>query len=136
MVALNFSAQFADLVQNRTKKQTIRKPAKNGSCQFEPGDSIQLYTGNRTEDFEVIPPPEAKKITKHDPVVTLVKPVLLDNQRPWWGNIPVTDIYQVNYIARLDGFENYQQMWNWFRRTHKLKNGEIFAGYLIAWNWP
>ncbi len=49
MVALNFKARFADDVETRRKRCSIRAPRKDGRDP-KPGDSLQLYTGMRTRE--------------------------------------------------------------------------------------
>jgi hypothetical protein len=44
MVEINFSEQFAERVKSGDKRQTIRRSKKCG-----PGDTLQLYTGQRTK---------------------------------------------------------------------------------------
>ena len=44
MVAINFSAQFADAVASGQKTQTIRRSARAAA-----GQVLQLYTGQRTK---------------------------------------------------------------------------------------
>src|SRR5690242_7405901 len=46
MVALNFNPQFADYVEDRRKRRSIRAPRKDGRDP-KPGDDLQLYTGMR-----------------------------------------------------------------------------------------
>ncbi|MEM6837667.1 MAG: ASCH domain-containing protein [Cyanobacteria bacterium P01_C01_bin.120] len=47
MVAYNFKSQFADLVRQGEKCQTIRATGKRRHAQV--GDRLQLYTGMRTK---------------------------------------------------------------------------------------
>jgi uncharacterized protein YqfB (UPF0267 family) len=44
MIAINFKAKFADLVASGKKTQTIRQTNR-----FKVGDTLQLYTGQRTK---------------------------------------------------------------------------------------
>ena len=54
MVAYNFKAQFAPLVQAGQKLQTIRALGKRRHAR--PGDALQLYTGMRTKGCRKLMP--------------------------------------------------------------------------------
>jgi hypothetical protein len=49
MVAFNFQRQFVDAIRSGAKTQTIRR---NARC--ETGDTLQLYTGQRTKNCVLI----------------------------------------------------------------------------------
>lgn len=95
MVAYNFKAQFADLVERGEKRQTIRPRRKRPT---RPGDALQHYTGMRTR--------KARKL--RDAVCTAVEPFDLDDEP---GRIvirvngePLPPL-QAQALAKADGFE-------------------------------
>ena len=119
MPAINFQPRFADLVASGAKTQTIRK-----SNRFKVGDTVQLYTGQRTK--------QCRKLGEG--VVTEVAWIRLWRNRigyfqvECWSaglqtNPDITD------FAIADGFIGAQEMADWFRDTHGLP----FGGWLIKW---
>lgn len=114
MVAINFSAQFAGLVERGEKRQTIRRGKK---C--EPGDALQLYTGQRTKACRKLRDAVCRDVT----YVGLTKRgVTLGDVRRFPRD--------VDEFARLDGFENYAAMWAWFSDRYKTNS---FTGHIIRW---
>ena len=120
MPAINFQPRFADLVESGRKTQTIRK-----SNRFKVGDTVQLYTGQRTK--------QCRKLGEG--VVTSVRPIGIGrdkNGAPFvrlvWPNGRDNFLNTVD-IAMLDGFETAQEMVTWFEEQHGLP----FDGWLIKW---
>ena len=114
MVAINFSAQFADRVERGDKRQTIRRKRK---C--EPGDALQLYTGQRTK--------ACRKL--RDAVCADVTYVGLTERGVTLGDVRRFP-RDIDEFARLDGFESYADMWRWFSERYKTSS---FTGYVIRW---
>ena len=114
MVAINFSAQFADCVERGEKRQTIRRGKK---C--KPGDTLQLYTGMRTKACRKLRVAVCKDVT----YVGLTKAgVSLGDVRKFPRDI--------DEFARLDGFKDYAEMWAWFSKCYETNS---FTGYVIRW---
>lgn len=116
MVALNFSPQFAPLVAAGTKRQTIRQSAR-----AKPGDSLQLYTGQRTK--------ACRKLVAPDPICTdcmyiglTARGITLGDASKFPGNI--------DDFARADGFDDYAAMWKWFSERYETQS---FTGHVIRW---
>lgn len=65
MTSLGFKARFAELVERREKRQSIRA---NGD-RFRVGGRIQLYTGMRTK--------VCRKLAADDPVCVSVEPIII-----------------------------------------------------------
>lgn len=61
MPAYNFQKQFAPLVESGQKRQTIRAIGKRRHAR--PGESLQLYTGQRTK--------ACRKLISPDPVASM-----------------------------------------------------------------
>lgn len=118
MVAFNFAAEFAGPVERREKRQTIRQTRR-----AKVGDSIQLYTGQRT--------PECRKLTADDPVCTRVTYIAIRASGITLGNVEGLPRNRDEF-ARLDGFEDYAAMLAWFQQRYGA--GE-FVGYLHQWEW-
>lgn len=102
------------------KRQTIRafrKDNKNPSA----GDVLYLYTGMRTKQCKKLGEVTCKNTTE----VTIEKhglqfPLLSADEAP---NMTL------DQFAKMDGFSNWQEMAEWFDKTHGLP----FTGLLISW---
>ena len=116
MVAINFSPQFADRVERREKRQTIRRTPK---C--KPGDKIQLYTGQRTKACRKL----GDAICKDVRPVTITRGTLEVD-----GAVLMSDTAAA--FARADGFRDYTEMWEWFSSRYKTP---MFTGYVIRWDF-
>lgn len=130
MVALNFSPQFADDVEDGVKRRSIRAPRKDGRDP-RAGDELQLYTGMRQ--------PACRKL--RDAKCIRVRPVeishmgiklagknLYAGDAPAYSGGPDPERYDGDF-ARADGFGSFSEMADWFDKTHGLP----FAGNLIEW---
>ncbi|KAF0093464.1 MAG: hypothetical protein E1N59_2865 [Puniceicoccaceae bacterium 5H] len=143
MPALNFSKQFADLVESGAKGQTIRETRKQP---IKPGDTLYLYTGQRTKS--------CRKLM--DAVCTSVKPITLR----WGQKLHTAPIYNcgektnlvyqfrnaevdvdgqrltdaaVEQLARADGFTSEVSFLSWFCGEMEPKPRKAFRGHLIKW---
>lgn len=119
MVAFNFQAQFAPLVESGVKRQTIRQTAR-----AKPGDLLQLYTGQRTK--------ACRKLVDPDPVCTLVDYVSIRPEYLTLGNAK-KHAGDADAFAARDGFEGYDDMVEWFRETY---GSPFFVGYVHVWAPP
>ena len=122
MVAYSFQAQFAEMVAEWRKRQTIRAPRRRHA---RVGERVQLYADMRFKT--------CRKLVTPDPVCVSVRPITLDTYAGSGGLIrrvspggwfPVSDGF-----AREDGFESWTLMRDWFKETHGLP----FHGVLIEW---
>ena len=118
MVALNFSPQFAPLVEGRTKRQTIRRKAR-----VKVGDRLQLYTGQRTK--------ACRKLVDPDPVCVVEMYVGLTARGVTLGDKSKFP-EDIDDFARADGFENYAAMWKWFSERYET---DSFTGRVIKWDF-
>lgn len=119
MVAFNFKAQFADDVERRIKRQTIRQKRR---CR--PGDALQLYTGMRTR--------KCRKLL--DAVCTEVDEISIAVHGQFVCvrlNGELLPSVMSNEIARADGFDGVTSFAEFFEREY---GGLPFTGWLIRWD--
>jgi hypothetical protein len=130
MVALNFKAEFVDLIDGGEKLRTIRQVRKSGNP--ERGKPLQLFTGLRTKHCEKI----------RDAICTRVRPVEIDHMgvkldgrslyagdAPAYQGGPDAESYDGDF-ARADGFDSFGDMVEFFRKQYGLP----FKGQLIEWS--
>src|SRR5687768_12237261 len=106
MVAINFSAQFAPAVAAGTKTQTIRQSAR-----AKAGQSLQLYTGQRTKSCRKLADAICVDCTY---VGMTARGVTLGDTSRFPGD--------VDDFARADGFDNYAAMWKWFSERYETNS--------------
>ena len=116
MPALNFQKRFAAAVEVGDKTQTIRAYRKRP---IEVGDKLYLYTGMRTK--------LCRKLL--DAVCESVSHIEIDWVNAGLDGLGLTD-EECDKLAIDDGFDSYQQMVEWFDKTH----GTPFRGVLIQWS--
>lgn len=115
MVAINFQAEFVPLIESGLKVQTVRRSSR---CKL--GDTIQIYTGQRTKKCRLI---GTAKCAISEPI-TIAETYLAAGG---W-RLPSGD---AEYIAKIDGFDDLEAMRSWFRDRY----GALpFEGYRIMWN--
>lgn len=114
MPALNFSSQFADAVESGRKTQSIRALRKRP---FQVGDKLFFYTGMRTK--------QCRKLGEG--IIVSVDEIKIDGLGILINKhcIPI----DFDKFAKADGFNSWQEMYDWFQKTHGLP----FAGQLIRW---
>lgn len=116
MVAFNFQRAFVPDIRSGRKTQTIRQSAR---CKT--GDTLQLYTGQRTKNCELI---GTATCAICEPVTITERSVVV-GYGAWlltWGD--------TEHIAYIDGFENFAAMRDWFRERYGLP----FKGYRVMWH--
>jgi len=106
MPALNFQKQFVELVRERKKRQTIRLVRK---YPIKVGDKLYLYYGMRTKYCKKIADAVCTGINKIEIYESGVR-----------SSFICGDINGLNKFARYDGFENWDQMRDWFNKNHGL----------------
>lgn len=112
MVAINFQPQFVPAIEAGTKTQTVRRTAR-----AKPGDTLQLYTGQRTKACRLI---GTAKCLHVEPIR------ITDDAISVGASVSRSDI---EHIARIDGFDSIELMISWFRDRYTLP----FEGYRIFW---
>lgn len=131
MVALNFQSQFANDVEDRRKRRTIRAARKDGRDPKK-GDKLQLYTGMRHKGCRKLLDAVCRRVR---PVEISHLGVRLDGRMlhagdtPAYVSAPDPEQYDGDF-ARADGFGCFGEMVDWFEQTHDLP----FKGNLIEWD--
>lgn len=125
MVAYNFQAQFAPKIKSGEKRTTIRAPRQHSRHAY-PGETMQLYTGQRTAHCE--------KLLTPDPLCVATLPICIepDLRRERFRIIlGVTVLIGAHRedIAALDGFDNSVELIKFFLKQHQLP----FHGFWIKW---
>jgi len=127
MPVLNFKAQFAEMVADGRKRQTIRAMRKHP---IKLGDKLFLYTGMRTR--------LCMKLGETDCTEALPIEVRVDCQKGQYRvgvefvgmNPPVfMPAKGVEEMAMADGFKDQKEMAKFFYETH----GRVTRGQLIRW---
>ncbi len=131
MPALNFQKQFAAAVESGEKRQTIRAFRKDGRNP-KPGDTLYLYTGMRTKQCrklgEVICS-DARELWIARATTEFDCPYLLWLGRGEHQTMCSELMGQAEEMAKADGFSDWNEMVDWFDKTHGLP----FEGLLIKW---
>lgn len=115
MPALNFAPQFAEAVENGTKRMTIRTIRKRP---IEAGQNLQLYTGLRTKRARLL----------RRAVCREVRPVLIGDYEVEIGGVRQT-LSLIECLAFNDGFHTVSEFLGWFRDHYGLP----FLGVQILW---
>lgn len=154
MPAYNFMKQFVPMVENGSKPHTMRSIRKNPA---KPGDTLSLYTDQRTKRARLIIPPAPCLLVRTIFIFEDTDVVLLDDildradadlymsnkdellSRPDANQLLVI---QKNNLAFNDGFRIKEDpkrlygcwdlMLEWVRKTHGLP----YNGHLIYWDIP
>lgn len=116
MPAYNFRSEFAELVERREKRQTIRRRRKRPT---RVGDSLILFTGMRTSSCRRL----AEVICRRLRDILIVGPgqVAVDG----WPLSPE----EIERLAKVDGFLSGYEFIDFFRRQHGLP----FEGVIVMW---
>lgn len=128
MVAYNFQSWSAPLVESGEKGHTIRAPRRNRHAQ--PGDRLQLFTGQRTVN--------CRKLVVPDPVCWQIFGIQIE---PWLSGMcrkpgPAVIIHgktlepeELELLAIGDGFPSVSALFEFFPKP--LPIGQ--ERYLICW---
>ena len=116
MPMYNFQKQFVPAVESGEKRQTIRARRKNRP---QVGQTAYLYTGARTK--------ACRKLGEAE--ISFVAPVFILKDELAMGSATIRDKNELQFIAKQDGFESWEAMRDWFKKTHGLP----FKGDLIRW---
>lgn len=131
MITKMFQPKFHDLVKEGKKLQTIRPKPKNPKYLPQVGQDISLrkWTGK---------PYRSPQEVLASGEITSVEPVCIDRdaikfplRRRKLGVHLITELKDLNRFAREDGFEDWQDLQQWFQDNH----GPVarFRGVLIQW---
>lgn len=127
MPQLNFSPQFAPLVESGTKRQTIRAMRKNP---IRLDDTLHLFTGLRTKQARRLLPPQ--KCTAALLIGIRWKPVKnskyqsLEIRLQHKGKLNASEVWE---LMKADGFFSREEFAAWFLP----KGTNEFKGQLIKW---
>lgn len=128
MPALNFMAEFASMIEDGDKRQTIRAPRRDGRPHARVGDTIKLYTGMRRPGCRLL---REARVVMVKPVVIRSTDMDLGDRRLQAGSgnqYSDPDEFD-NDFARIDGFDSFTAMAEWFDSVHGLP----FEGVAIRW---
>lgn len=118
MPVLNFKAQFANAVENGSKRQSIRPVRKNA---INVGDMIYLYTGQRTKACRFLGTAKCTETFS----------IAIKQER---GKLPIViianSIESVAEIAKKDGFNSVEDFLAFFKNQY----GNEFFGLVIRWS--
>jgi hypothetical protein len=116
MPSINFSV-FVDKVISEEKRQTIRKMRKTPIKQ---GDKLFLYSGLRTKQSKLL------GLTTCKEVFTIwlsdESGDMRGSKHTSWGLWEMNAI-ELECLAKMDGFENAEEMFQWFTKTHGQLRG-------------
>jgi hypothetical protein len=116
MIAINFKEKFADLFASGKKTQTIRRTNR-----FKVGDTLQLYTGQRTKACRKLGEAIIAGVTG----VSIYNDCVVFSNGFFFGSKEGTSIF-----AQKDGFKDFEEMKAFFVARY----GDLpFEGYLIEW---
>ena len=115
MPAINFQDRFASMVQDGSKRQTIRRERRRP---IRPGDRLVLYAGLRTKKARKLLEDKCKRASKIEIGERYVK---VD------GNL--LDPLERTALAVADGFLGPAGFYEFFRERYGLP----FKGVLIGW---
>jgi hypothetical protein len=125
MAGISFSV-FKDKIISGAKRQTIRAVRKNP---IKEGETLYLWWKQRSLEREKLGEAKCLKTTKIQ--ISKDKALKLINAFDYiWQNIPIESPDELRKFAIADGFDNWQQMVEFFETTHGLP----FEGVLIQWD--
>lgn len=122
MPAYNFSPEFADDVEHRRKRSTIRLSDKGAKV----GDTAYLFSGQRTKECRLL----ASR------TLVAVERVELMESSLWLDGEYFHEPAMIDLIARSDGFKDYADMAAWFKAKYNIKSltETPFIGFLHVWS--
>lgn len=124
MPALSFSV-FKDKILSGAKRQTIRSVRKHP---IKEGDVLYMYWKQRSpKEKEKLG--ESKCLKTSDIEIYKDEVFVKDSNSPI-GYQEIKDPFELKLFAIADGFDNWDEMRNFFDKTHGLP----FTGVLIKWD--
>jgi len=124
MVAYNFQARFTLLIADGRKRGTIRAHRKSRHAQ--PGDAMQLYTGMRTKNCMKIGDAVCRS---SEPIIVDYFGLTFSSGRDVVCAESDDSAQYLELFATQDGFDNWNEMVEWFDRTYNLP----FQGVWLTW---
>jgi len=122
MIVRTFQPRFAPLVENGTKKHTVRLTPKRMP---KVGQAISLRKWSGL-------PYRSKQVILRESVITKIERIRItfrNGKNVIFINDKALDRYDADRFARNDGFECIGEMFKWFGDVHGLP----FAGIVIHW---
>lgn len=113
MTSFNFTVNI-DKIEDGSKLSTIRKTRR---CKV--GDTMQLYTGQRTK--------ACRKIK--DVVCIGIAKIEITDDIPWFVSLIEGNIFPTKVLHEQEGFANVAEFVDFFRQHYGLP----FVGWLHAW---
>ena len=119
MPVLMFQEQFAEKVLNGTKRRTIR-PRRKRPIKIGDQLSLRKWSGK---------PYGSPQIILREAVCLGSSDVLIERNSVLLGGLQLLQGTVCDRFAQADGFKDFDEMIEWFTRTHTLP----FNGTLITW---
>jgi hypothetical protein len=113
------SSVFKDKILSGAKRQTIRAPRK---IPIKVGDTLYMWWKSRSPQREKL---GEANCTKTTPITIQKTKAILT-----YTDSGDYEIAHLDKFAQADGFDNWQQMIEFFDKTHGLP----FTGVLIEWD--
>ncbi|WP_083664408.1 hypothetical protein [Herminiimonas arsenitoxidans] len=120
---LNFQSPFVPMIEAGQKPHTIRAFRTDGKDP-EPGDTLHLYYGLRTKSVRLLAAEPCQYATE-----IMIQPSAGNVYHVLLGGRPLEQ-YEIEQLARNDGFTDASQFMRYFESQHTLP----FKGLLIGWN--
>lgn len=122
MVAYSFQPRFVGPIIAGTKRQTIRAKRKR---HVRPGETMQLYMGLRTKQWELIGTAMCRRIL---PIMVNLRDACIECD----GHLR-TSADDLRVFANADGFPSGWVEMRDFWREHYPDAGDVWRGVLIVW---
>jgi hypothetical protein len=135
MSALNYSV-FVDKVENGTKRQTIRADRKHP---FKVGDRLYHFTGMRTKKCRRLRADIEDRCTQARKIVVRFTQFSARRRGTaiWIDGVMPRDVWELQDLARADGFGSIGAFMDFFQRQAKPVKGRPrvtqFSGQIIHW---
>ena len=127
MVAYSFKGRFVDPIKARTKRHTIRALGKKRHAR--PGDTLQIYTGDRFHPKKV---GEATCAMAGEIVLDFrLLEVWIDWNDEAQEKTMLVTLEELDDFARSDGFESWDDLEAFWKETHDVSNS--WTGIIITW---
>ena len=110
MPALSFKKEFAKMIEQGEKTQTLRLPRKI-PIKFK--DKLYLYTGQRTKQCRKL----GEGIVNEMPFTIGMH---LNLEPPKIG-CSAFDVHRIENLSQRDGFKNDYEMFSWFQKQYGKK---------------
>lgn len=126
MPALNFKAKWIPLILSGAKRQTIRETRK---VPIKMGDTLYLYTGQRTKTSTLLLTTECVEVKKIELYIVCCP----TERRVKIGNF-ILSREAKEQLAKDDGFNSFNEFWDFFFHDDPEREMNGFEGQLIKWS--